>query len=440
MSAAADGVSPLPALPPPRHRDGRAVRVLFVTITFDPEPGAQRGLPLARWLMARGYDVRVLTGFPQWPLGRTFDGYRQRPWMREVMEGVPVLRVPLYPSHDANPLRRIATYLSFMLSATCIGVPLLGRGDVVFLYEPPPTNGVPALLLRLLHGAPIVHQIADLWPDTVLASGMLPRGLHRVADASIGAFCRFLYRRAAVVGVLSAGAARLLEARGVPRDTLLVSYNWADETLFAPAAPDPALRTAMALDGRIGFVYAGNVGPLQGVETIVRAAALAGARDARIAVRIVGDGPTLAAAQQVAADLGAAAAAPTLQFLPRRAYHEMNAVNAVSDVMLAHLRALPFLDVTVPSKVSVAMASGRPLLIGARGDTAQLVEQAACGIAVPPEDPTAMADAMVRLAAMSTAEREAMGARGRAYYDRHLALDVAGAALDATFRRLAGVA
>lgn len=423
-------------LPSPRQADGRPVRVLFVTITFDPEPGAQRGLPLAKWLMARGYEVRVLTGFPQWPLGRTFDGYRQRPWMREVIDGVPVLRVPLYPSHDTNPLRRIATYLSFMLSATCIGVPLLGRGDVVFLYEPPPTNGVPALALRLLHGAPIVHHIADMWPETVLASGMLPKPLHAFADAAIGAFCRFLYRRAAVMSVLSPGFGRLLVERGVPREKLLLSYNWADESVFTPHAPDAAMRTALALDGKIGFVYAGNVGPLQGVETIVRAAALAGARDPRIAVRIIGDGPTLAAAQQLASTLDA----PALRFLPRRAYHEMAAVNAASDVMLAHLRDLPFLATTIPSKVSVAMASGRPQLIGVRGDAADLVTASGGGIAVEPESPEALADAMVRFAAMPADVREAMGARGRAYYEQHLALDVAGAALDATFRRLVGVA
>ena len=97
------------------------MRTLFVTQWFDPEPGAIRGLPLARWLMQHGHDVEVLTGFPNYPGGRVYPGYAVRWRDREVMDGVPVLRVALYPSHDLSPARRIANYASFALSAATVG-------------------------------------------------------------------------------------------------------------------------------------------------------------------------------------------------------------------------------------------------------------------------------------------------------------------------------
>lgn len=416
---------------PPLNLAGRPLRVVFVTITFDPEPGALRGLPLAKWLASRGYDVRVLTGFPQYPLGRIYDGYRTRLWSREIMEGIPVLRVPIYPSHDTNPLRRIWTYLSFMLSASLIGVPLVGSADVVFLYEPPPTGGIASLLLKIIHGAPVVHHIADMWPDTVLASGMLPRSLHAIADRVIGAYCRFLYGKATFMSVLSPGFKRMLEERGVPARKIMISYNWADEETFRPLPRDEALAAQLGLLGRFNIVYAGNIGPLQGIDTVVRAAARVRDANPHLQVVIIGTGPAEAGVRALAAELGA----KNVLFLPRREYWEMPLINALSDVLLVHLRDYGFLASTIPSKVQVSLSSGRPLLLAVRGDAADLVTAAGAGLTCPPDDVDALADRMLRMAALPREELEGMGRSGRAFYLRNLSLDVAGAQMDEALRR-----
>jgi len=419
-----------PALPP-LNRAGRPLRVVFVTITFDPEPGALRGLPLAKWLAARGFDVRVLTAYPQYPLGRIYDGYRTRLWSREVIEGIPVLRVPIYPSHDTNPVRRMLTYLSFMLTASLIGVPLVGDADVVFLYEPPPTNGIASLLLKLVRGAPVVHHIADMWPETVLASGMLPRPLHAIADRVLGAYCRFLYSQATFMSVLSPGFKRMLEERGVPSRKIMVSYNWTDEEAFRPLPRDNELAVQLGLAGRFNIVYAGNIGPLQGIDTVVRAAARVRDANPFIQVVIVGTGPAEAGVRALAAELGAT----NVLFLPRREYWEMPLINALSDVLLVHLRDYGFLASTIPSKVQVALASGRPLLLAVRGDSADLVTAAGAGLTCPPDDVEALADQMLRMAALPNGELESMGKSGHAFYLRNLSLEVAGAQMDEAFRR-----
>lgn len=416
---------------PPLNRQGLPLKVVFITITFDPEPGALRGLPLARWLAARGFDVRVLTGFPQYPLGRLYDGYRTRLWAREVMDGIPVLRVPIYPSHDTSPLRRIWTYLSFMLTASLIGVPLIGDADVVFLYEPPPTNGVASTLLKLIRGAPVVHHIADMWPETVLASGMLPKPLHAIADQVLGAYCRFLYGQAAIMSVLSPGFKRMLEKRGVPPRKIMVSYNWADEESFRPLARNEELAAELGLAGRFNIVYAGNIGPLQGLDTVVRAAALVRDTDPRVQIVIIGTGPAEAEVRALAADI----AATNVLFLRRREYWEMPLINALADVLLVHLRDYGFLASTIPSKVQVSLSSGRPVLLAVRGDAADLLMAAGAGLTCPPDDVEALADRMLGMAALPVEELDAMGRSGRAFYLRNLSLDVAGAQMDEALRR-----
>lgn len=414
-------------------RPGRPLRVIIVAMTYDPEPGMLRGLPFARWLKQKGYEVKVLTAFPNYPLGRLYDGYRMRPWQREEIEGIPVLRVPIYPSHDTRAIKRIATYTTFALSAATIGASLIGGADVVYLYDPPPTTGLAALVIRLLHRIPVVHHIGDLWPESVTESGMIPPGrLNRTVGSLLGAWCRFLYRRAALITVLSPGFKRALVERGVPPEKVRVVYNWTDEATFHPVPRDEALAEELGFSGRFNFVYAGNLGPFQGIETIIRAAALV-RDDARIQVVIIGTGPVEGELKALAEELGAR----NVRFIPFRPYGDMPRINALADALLVHLRDFPFMAVTIPSKTQVALASGRPMLVGLRGDAADLVRQAGAGVVVSPDDPRAMAEGMRRLARATPDELAAMGRGGRQYYLDHLSLEVAGNQMDEIFRAVA---
>jgi len=408
------------------------MRVIFLTITFDPEPGALRGLPLAKWLAARGYDIKVLTAFPQYPEGRIYPGYRVRLWQREVMDGIPILRVPIYPSHDTSAVRRIGTYLSFALASSTIGASLIGPADAVYLYEPPPTNGLASLVLKFFRATPIVHHIADMWPETVIESGMI-RGSQtkKIANYVLGKWCRFLYRQAQVMTVLSPGFKRLLVERGVPESKIEVIYNWADEETFRPVERDAALGRELGFDGRFNIVYAGNLGPLQGIDTVIRAAALL-KDNPLIQVVLIGTGPKEEEAKRLAAQLGVG----NVRFLSRRQYWEMPKINALADVLLVHLRDIPFLHTTIPSKVQVSLASGRPILMGVRGDAADLVREAGAGVICEPENPAEMAKTMLEMSRMPKEQLEAMGTRGRAYYLSHLSLDIAGEKMDAVFRRV----
>src|SRR6478735_2159975 len=150
------------------------MRILLITQWFDPEP-TFKGLLFAKELQRLGHEVEVLTGYPNYPGGRIYDGYRIRPFQRSIVEGVPVTRVALYPSHDSSGARRLLNYGSFAVSAALASL-VARRPDVAYVYHPPGTIALPALALRVLRGVPFVYDVHDLWPETLSSTGMVSSG------------------------------------------------------------------------------------------------------------------------------------------------------------------------------------------------------------------------------------------------------------------------
>jgi len=151
------------------------MKIAFVTQWYDPE-GGSAAIPgaIARALQARGHEVEVVTGYPNYPTGHLYAGYRIRLHHREHIRGIAVNRLPLYPSHDGSALRRMLNFVSFMVSASTAGVYIAKRSDVALVYSTPGTVGMAGLVLRRLLRRPFVLYVQDVWPDTVIATGMLP--------------------------------------------------------------------------------------------------------------------------------------------------------------------------------------------------------------------------------------------------------------------------
>lgn len=411
---------------------GRPPRILFLSISWDPEPGALRGQPLAKWMSEHGYEVEALTAFPSYPLGKTYPGYKMRPWQWGEIDGIRILRVPLYPSHDSSAVRRIATYVSFMLSAMVFGILQVRRPDIVYYFDNLPTTGVVAWLLSLIYGARTVQHIADMWPDTPIESGMLRQPLAKKGVQSIvGGWCKFLYRRHAKISVLSPGFKRMLLERGVPEEKVVLSYNWADESKFHPAAKDPSLIQELAMEGKFSVVYAGNLGPLQSLDTVIRAAHMLRDRPF-LQILIFGTGPSEEAVRQLARELNVT----NVRFMGSRPVTQMNAINAVADCLLVILRDMPFMHSTIPSKTQVVLACGKPVLMGVKGDASDLIREARAGIVFEPENPEALAAAIRQLADLPPHELQAMGDRGREYYERTLSFAIGARISQAMFEEV----
>ena len=148
------------------------VKILLLTQWFDPEP-TFKGLLFAKTLRDKGYDVEVLTGFPNYPGGKVYKGYKISLYQKEIIDGIIIHRVPLYPSHDGSALKRIFNYVSFSLSSILIGLIKTRNIDVIYSYHPPLTTALSAVILGFFKRIPFVVDIQDLWPDTLIATGMI---------------------------------------------------------------------------------------------------------------------------------------------------------------------------------------------------------------------------------------------------------------------------
>ncbi len=390
-------------------------RIIFLTQFYDPEP-AYKGQAFAEAVRDLGYDVEVVTGFPNYPGGKIFDGYRIRPIQRSEQNGIAITRLALYPSHDTGKFGRILNYLSFSLSAFLYLVFLAKRPAFVHVYNPPLTVGLAATAARIFRRFPVVVDIHDLWPDTLPATGMIsnPRALSILDRAA-----NWMYRHVQHIVLHTEGFRATLLDRHVPAEKMTTVLGWAkeDQDGDKPMRPVPdAMRNFKGMK----ILYAGNIGPAQSLGAVLQAAHMLeeqGMGD-KITFCFLGSGMTLDALNTQAAELELS----NVAFLPRVPSNEVQAFLDAADCLLVHLRDTPLFEITLPSKTQAYMYAGKPLLMGVRGEAARLIKCSAAGITVTPEDPESIAAGAIALAEMSRSEREALGQNGREYYERELSM------------------
>ena len=391
------------------------MRIVLLTQWFDPEHTI-KGLIFARALKREGHDVQVVTGFPNYPGGKVFPGYRIKLFQREDIDGIRILRVALFPSHGASAVRRILNYGTFAVSASILGSVLTGRADVIYAYHPPLTVGLAAAALGVAKRAPFVYDVQDLWPDTLAATGM-------VGDARllrvVGKVAKWVYGRAAYVVAQSPGFQRTLASRGVPKTKLGVIYNWCDEDQLV-LEHDPKIAEELKAGHRFNVVFAGTMGKAQGLESVLRAAELVAERGARAQFVFVGGGVELASLKARAEGSGLT----NVRFLPRMPMAEVGKVLDAADVLLVHLRDDALFEITIPGKLQAYMAVGKPVLAAVRGDAADLIETSGGGITCKPEDPLSLADAVEKLEGLGPVALQEMGTRGKRYYESELSLRI----------------
>lgn len=402
------------------------MRILLVTQWFQPEPHF-KGLDFAKALQAMGHEVEVLTGFPNYPGGKIYPGYRVRPVQREVLDGIRVTRGYLYPSHDRSAWGRIANYVSFAVSTAILAL-TIRRPDVAYVYTPPMTAAAAPVALRIIRGVPFVVDVQDLWPDTLAATGMIgnPHLLRLV-----GAWTNFVFRKAARIVVLSDGFRQRLADRGITTPVAVVP-NWAPPEIIRVAAALPATGP-VGQDSPFTVVFAGNMGKAQGLDTILEAAELM--RSENVRFFLVGGGVEVDVLRARAEDM----ALHNVEFGPSRRPEAMGEVFAQADALLVHLRDDPLFAITIPSKTQAYMAIGKPILMGVRGDAARMLEEARAGIVFNPQDAGALADAIRKMKVTPAVDRQRMGEAGTHFYRERLAFEIGVAAIARELTLAAGV-
>ena len=368
------------------------MHILFLTDNFPPEGNAPATRTIehaSRWT-ANGHQVTVITGVPNFPEGRVFDGYKNRWYQTEEVIGVKVIRVKTYITANEGFAKRILDYMSFMVSGLIAGL-FVKKPDVVVATSPQFFTAVAGWALSGLRRKPFVFELRDIWPASITAVGAMKKSK---VIAALEKLELFLYRRATrIVSVTQSFKDELIQ-RGVDGEKIDVVLNGVDLTKYAKQIEkDGDFASTYELSGKFVAGYVGTHGMAHGLEHIVRAASLLQDQD-DIRIVFAGGGAAREAVEQEVAQLGL----KNVVLIPRAPKEEMARLWSLCDVSLVNLRNADLFRTVIPSKIFESMGMGIPMIVSMpQGEATEIVSKAEAGLIINPETPNELAQAIIKL-------------------------------------------
>jgi len=393
------------------------MHILFINQFFPPEvePSATKVYEVGSELVRLGHQVKVITGFPNYPTGIRPPEYRGKLVQTEEWGGIQVLRTALFTASTSRFMFRTLSHFSFLLSSLLRS---LGSGqcDVIICSSPPLEIALSGVLVSLIKHRPLVLEIRDLWPDEIIQPGYLRNPLLISVAKWVESIA---YRRAVKIVPVSHGFVPYLVNEGVPDNKIEVNINGTDTTLFRPDASGAKLeRKKLGLDSRFVAIYAGTHGLQHHLETVLEAANMLKSHS-DIIFLLVGDGKE----KNKLLTLQRKLSLRNVLFLPTQPRHRISRMIAAADVCLVHTEKILINTRNIQAKMFDYMASGCPIIVGADGQMRELIERASAGIFVGAENAQGMAKAILRLYNYNGLRKQ-LGENGRKYALKHFSRQI----------------
>jgi len=379
--------------------------------------------------VAKGHDVTVLTGVPNYPEGQVYGDYRRDPAQFSSYHGARVIRVPML-ARGKRSITLALNYLSFFTSASTIGSYKL-RGqpfDSIFVYAVSPIMAaIPALVLGRLKKAPVFVWVLDLWPETLSAVGIIK---HPKLLGLVGKLVSWIYNRTDYLLLQSRSFeenVRQYCTRPISADRLVYFPSWAEDDFSAEvqASSDLLQRD----DSTFTILFAGNLGEAQDFPAILKAAQ-AVKNDLPVRWVIVGDGRATEWLVRHVAEHQM----DNVLLLGRHPLEKMPALFAAADALLVSLKTDEVFEKTIPGKVQAYLASGKPVIAMIDGEAARVVVESGAGMACGSGDVQGLARIVRTMGALGPSELDKMGLAGRHYYLKHFFKTTLFERLEALFR------
>lgn len=373
------------------------MKILVISQYYYPEPF--RITDICEELVCRGHSVTVITGVPNYPMGKIYSGYEHGKRAQEIINGVHVIRCQIHP-RKKGALHRLWNYYSYPFRSKHAVSRLEDDFDVVFIYQLSPVMMANAgIRYAKKHRIKSILYCLDLWPASLSAGGVNGGLMYKWFAKESSR----IYRAADQI-LLSSDSFSTYFKKEFGIDDTIYLPQYAEST-FLPS------ECGKKPDGCIDLMFAGNVGTAQSVDTVVKAAALC--KDMpELRWHIVGDGIALPECKKLAEALDA----PVI-FHGRQAVSEMPRYYAMADAMLVTMKKDPIISLTLPGKVQSYMAAGKPIIGAIDGEAKIVIEQLQCGYCVSAEDYESLA-AVCKKFAGEKSMYAAWGSRARSAYEK----------------------
>lgn len=369
------------------------MHILFLSDNFPPEvnaPASRTFEHCREWVKA-GNSVTIITCAPNFPKGKVFEGYRNRLWQTETIDGIRVVRVWSYITRNEGFARRTLDYMSFMVTAF-IAALFIRRVDVIVGTSPQFFTACAAYATSFTKRRPWVFELRDIWPESIRAVGVIEKGR---LISQLERLELFLYRKAtAVIAVTNAFKENLIN-RGIDAEKIFVVTNGVDKSRFLPIPKDQELLSRLKLTDSFVVGYIGTQGLAHGLDTLIDAAKVLSTleRATRIRILMLGDG---ACRERLLARVKDENLSNVL-FIETVSKDEVTRYWSILDTSIIHLRRSDLFKTVIPSKLFECMAMAIPVLHGVEGESADIVLQHQVGLTFEPENHLALVDRILFL-------------------------------------------
>lgn len=393
------------------------MRILLISQYFWPENFKINDL--CQGLKEKGHYIEVLTGLPNYPKGKFFQGYSFFNDHDEIWEGIPIHRSKLIARGNGG-YRLMINYFSFAFFASLKLKSLVSKFDCILVYEPSPiTVGIPAIFASRMLKIPYYFWVQDLWPESLTAAGGIN---NRLVLSFFDRITKLIYRKAEKVLVQSKGFKKYIINQGIDPEKIIFYPN-STENFYKPVKVEKVYKDKMP--NGFCITFAGNLGEAQSIFTILNAAIIVKQKGYhQIKWVFLGDGRQR---EQLERYVVVKNLEDVVQFLGTYPGADMPKFFACSDALISTLKKSKIFSLTIPSKIQSYLACGRPILASLDGEGADIIDSAQAGYSSPAEDEILLAENAIKLFNDSEEDRSTMGQNGLAYFnqefERNMLLD-----------------
>lgn len=383
--------------------------ILVITQYFYPEQFRINDI-CTEWVK-RGYKVSVVTGIPNYPQGKYYDGYGLFKKRKESYNGIDIIRIPLIPRGN-NSIMLALNYLSFVVSGFFWQAFTKLNADYVFIFEVSPmTQALPGVWYANRKKIPCYLYVQDLWPENVeIIAGIRNKKIIGI----IGKMVDYIYENCTKIFTTSNGFVKSIHERGIPLKKIEFWPQYAED-FYTPL--QSVKIHEIPVDDVFNIIFAGNIGVAQGLEILPKAAEIIKTTsDKKIRFNIVGDGRYKNELVNIVNSKGLEDMFNFIQKQPANRIPEFIAVCAAAYLSLTDSSLF---EMTIPAKLQSYMACGIPIIASVAGETAKIIEESSSGLSSKPGDAETLANNVILLSNMSTDQLKQLGINAYEYYKIH---------------------
>ena len=384
--------------------------ILVISQYFFPEQFRINDM-CEEWV-SRGYKVTVVTGIPNYPIGKFFDGYGLLKKNKENYKGIDIVRLPIMPRGN-NAIMLVLNYLSFVISGFIWQLFTKIKADQVFIFEVSPmTQALPGVWYAKKYQLPCFLYVQDLWPENVeIITGIKNQFIIK----SVGKMVDYIYKNCTRIFTTSQSFKKSIHERRVPIEKITYWPQYAEE-FYQPLNIQATDKTV--IKGSFNIVFAGNIGKAQGLDILPKTAKILKNKnnDIKICFNIIGDGRYKEALIKTVRNYNLE---NMFNFISKQPAEKIPEFMAANDAAFICLTDSPLFKMTIPAKLQSYMACGIPIIASAGGETSEIIENAEAGLTAPPGDEEKLAEIILKMVTKTEKEIQLLGENAKKYSNLH---------------------